>query len=722
MMTTFDKRPISEITFVIDGDASWQKVELCLRGTRSPTFRISRDPNPSSCEYTYPDQNHRYQICREEREVEERLEHARGRAKGKGGKANSPAKPDMQRSGAKKNSSSSSSLSKADQDDVPEVGFLTNATSSVFISPLEACIRRYAIFLQITQSEQLLGQLARLPASLLEDPLISEAIDVFTAFQVKDYSKFLKFYRECDFLSAVALSGRVDYIRYKSVVTLVRSMHPSLVDRIPLDDVLQSLCLDSDRSYGVAFLEHLGLSVQSSEELKASAAKAKEPAAQKAKGGVTLKPNAAQQAKNAAQQAKPSPSPSVTAPSPSGSPTAATGSSEEEDSSAPTHFVVIPKRADLKQPSRESGQCPMLLDPRSGGVLHRSEADFREAFSDFYGIHGIRDPVLVAKFSSLNRPPLNCGSRTDVIMGRADPDTASVFGFASGGASGSRSAVPGSPGKKSTAASVPGSPGKKVVLSPGPRGQAGSSPAAKGNNGGAKLVLSPAKKRDSASKKVVLKGKDEVSKSAEGGPASEKVVLKPNTSSAKAKVVLKPKAAEKERVVLRGRTRSRSASRARSKSQSKSKAAPAVKDAAPTKDKDFRPPSRGRNSQSAVTAQKSGLSTDGASPGGSGGAGPSIGGKSTVAPADADESKELEPSASVSELTGSGKDKDSSGKPATTAKVMAKAKSQSKKGAGASSADEKASANGKPASRASSKSNSMKAKAGAKAAAMKVKK
>ena len=107
-----------------------------------------------------------------------------------------------------------------------------------------------------------IGQLGKLDEEILNAPQVSEALELFTAFEIGDHAAFFKFYRGCDLLSAIALSSKVDTIRYKALVNIARAGHASLADRYPLDELCRLLCLETDRGYAIRFLQFCGLRVE----------------------------------------------------------------------------------------------------------------------------------------------------------------------------------------------------------------------------------------------------------------------------------------------------------------------------------------------------------------------------------------------------------------------------------------------------------------------------
>jgi len=100
---------------------------------------------------------------------------------------------------------------------------------------------------------------------LFARPELSEAVDLFTAFQAHDYIAFLDFYRRCDFLSAVAIGQKVDVVRYRALAAMCRGTNATLGDKYPLDEVLRQFCFNQNtpsKKYGASWLEFCGLEIK----------------------------------------------------------------------------------------------------------------------------------------------------------------------------------------------------------------------------------------------------------------------------------------------------------------------------------------------------------------------------------------------------------------------------------------------------------------------------
>ncbi len=103
----------------------------------------------------------------------------------------------------------------------------------------------------------------RFDSDLVRNPQIIEALNVFSAFQSGDTTAFFHFYRSCDFLSAVAVSSKVEFMRYKQLVSVIKACHPALGDQIPLRKLRECLCL-TDEAHARKYLDFCGLAVKKS--------------------------------------------------------------------------------------------------------------------------------------------------------------------------------------------------------------------------------------------------------------------------------------------------------------------------------------------------------------------------------------------------------------------------------------------------------------------------
>lgn len=130
-----------------------------------------------------------------------------------------------------------------------------------YTSPWEPSVHRYIILLLMSFSpEELLTHLAKLSKEILSHPLVSWATQVWGAFMTEDYSRFLRYYREADFLTAVAMSGAADIARLRALFVMVRSYPTPLGDKIPLS-MLKTLLAFGSNDHAKSFLQFHGCRV-----------------------------------------------------------------------------------------------------------------------------------------------------------------------------------------------------------------------------------------------------------------------------------------------------------------------------------------------------------------------------------------------------------------------------------------------------------------------------
>jgi len=129
-------------------------------------------------------------------------------------------------------------------------------------SPVEMAMHRYIILLLMCfSSEGLLQHLARLSREILSHPTVSFATQVFAAFNTDDYGKFLRLYRQADFLTAVAMSGVADLARLRALYLLLRTYPQPIGDKVSLGRIKEFLSFGSD-AHVRAFLAHHKVRVQ----------------------------------------------------------------------------------------------------------------------------------------------------------------------------------------------------------------------------------------------------------------------------------------------------------------------------------------------------------------------------------------------------------------------------------------------------------------------------
>eukprot|EP00439_Symbiodinium_sp_Y106_P023569 s150_g2.t2 len=130
-----------------------------------------------------------------------------------------------------------------------------------YYSPYEMAARRYIVLLLMSFApDELSSHLSKMSRELLMHPLVSFATQVYAAFHTEDYARFLRFYRETDFLSAVAMSGVADLARLRALWLLVRTYPQQVGDRISLAKLKNILAFVSD-DHAKTFLAFHGLQI-----------------------------------------------------------------------------------------------------------------------------------------------------------------------------------------------------------------------------------------------------------------------------------------------------------------------------------------------------------------------------------------------------------------------------------------------------------------------------
>ncbi|CAD7929626.1 unnamed protein product [Amoebophrya sp. A120] len=241
------------------------------------------------------------------------------------------------------------------EDDLPKI--------DPYISPFEANIRRYVILMQLSNSEQVQGQLQRLDLAAMSDLRVQEALDLYKCYQSGNCAAFFDFYRTCDFLSAVSLGNLVDVMRYRQMVCLVKSIHPTMGDQVPLAAMMDTLCF-CDPFQATEFLEFVGCVV---------------------KNVSPTSPRLAQAAKALGKRA----------------------ASVPQMVHLPGREAVI-KHKMLLQP----GATPALPE-----ALHKTKDEILQALKPYYKRVGARDSMVIDKYDRLIASNL---TRADIIFGRTD--------------------------------------------------------------------------------------------------------------------------------------------------------------------------------------------------------------------------------------------------------------------------------------------------------------
>ncbi|CAL1162046.1 unnamed protein product [Cladocopium goreaui] len=130
-----------------------------------------------------------------------------------------------------------------------------------YSSPFEMAARRYIVLLLMSFSpDAVSGHLAKMSRELLMHPLLTFATQVYAAFHTEDYARFLRMYREADFLTSVCMSGVADLARLRALWLLVRSYPQQVGDKISLSKIKNILAFASD-DHAKAFLAFHGLQI-----------------------------------------------------------------------------------------------------------------------------------------------------------------------------------------------------------------------------------------------------------------------------------------------------------------------------------------------------------------------------------------------------------------------------------------------------------------------------
>ncbi|CAJ1362115.1 unnamed protein product [Effrenium voratum] len=128
-------------------------------------------------------------------------------------------------------------------------------------SPFEMASRRYIVLLLMSFApDEVSSHLSKMHRELLMHPLVSFATEVYAAFHTENYARFLRMYREADFLSAVAMSGVADLARMRALWLLVRTYPQQVGDKIALGKLKNILAFASD-DHAKSFLAFHGLQI-----------------------------------------------------------------------------------------------------------------------------------------------------------------------------------------------------------------------------------------------------------------------------------------------------------------------------------------------------------------------------------------------------------------------------------------------------------------------------
>jgi len=132
-----------------------------------------------------------------------------------------------------------------------------SASHDACVSSSEAVMHRYILFFLLRDAQEWMSHLHKL-GKHLQDPLIRSATHACVAYQTGDYVRFLRYYREADFLSAVAMSGEVNLARLKSLWILVRGCAATVSDTLSLRSLQQMLAFGSE-DHARSFLSFHGV-------------------------------------------------------------------------------------------------------------------------------------------------------------------------------------------------------------------------------------------------------------------------------------------------------------------------------------------------------------------------------------------------------------------------------------------------------------------------------
>jgi len=142
-----------------------------------------------------------------------------------------------------------------------DLGLGGDSGDEEYVSPFEMAIHRYIILLLMSFSQEgLLTHLAKLSREMLSHPLVNFATQAYAAFCTDDYGRFLRFYRNADFFTAVAMSGVADLARLRALWLLVRTYPQPVGDKLSLSRIMSFLAFASEE-HTRSFLRHYGTTV-----------------------------------------------------------------------------------------------------------------------------------------------------------------------------------------------------------------------------------------------------------------------------------------------------------------------------------------------------------------------------------------------------------------------------------------------------------------------------
>merc|ERR1719443_1634961 len=108
--------------------------------------------------------------------------------------------------------------------------------------------------------EELQTHLAKLSKDTLSHPLVGFATQAYAAWRTEEYGRFLRLYKEADFLTAIAMSGVADLARLRCLWLLVRTYCTPVGDKLTLERLCNILAFASE-THAKSFLAFHGVKV-----------------------------------------------------------------------------------------------------------------------------------------------------------------------------------------------------------------------------------------------------------------------------------------------------------------------------------------------------------------------------------------------------------------------------------------------------------------------------
>eukprot|EP00929_Paragymnodinium_shiwhaense_P023692 TRINITY_DN14779_c1_g1_i1.p1 TRINITY_DN14779_c1_g1~~TRINITY_DN14779_c1_g1_i1.p1 ORF type:complete len:1901 (-),score=463.23 TRINITY_DN14779_c1_g1_i1:47-5680(-) len=132
-----------------------------------------------------------------------------------------------------------------------------------YISPSEPTMYGYIILLLLVadrDGQKVFEFLPQLPTALLRHPAVSWAIAVASSMANREYGRFLRLYRDADFMSSVIMMPLLDLARQRILWYLVRSTAPVIRDKLKLENLARKLVMQ-DLDVAEEFFDFHGLEV-----------------------------------------------------------------------------------------------------------------------------------------------------------------------------------------------------------------------------------------------------------------------------------------------------------------------------------------------------------------------------------------------------------------------------------------------------------------------------